>query len=166
MQTRVSCSASKLSQLEPPMIRSTVTASEFQIGNQYFHESRVTIFRADEFYIISKVEGNSGTYIQAMRLKERSLDAKCSCPLTAGLLCRHLVAALLEYNRWRHLCNPNNSQERPVMNDPIIEQHGTTSGLDITLRDVTFSSIGCTRPLRRGNAGKDYRRCPTLCLER
>lgn len=24
------------------------------------------------------------------------------------------------------------------MNDPIIEQHGTTSGLDITLRDVTI----------------------------
>jgi len=97
MRNRISCSAQKLSQLEPEMVRSVVGGRVFKLGQQYLSESRVRIKDANESQINSEVDGTYGIYNQSIRLKGGTLSTKCSCPANEQPFCRHCVAVLLEH---------------------------------------------------------------------
>jgi len=109
MRNKIPCSAERLSLLDPPMIRAVVDRNAFHIGNQYLSENRVRIVEADDAQISSAVIGNSGLYEQTIRLKEGHLISKCSCALPEEPMCRHCIAALLEYHRWTQ---PRNGQQK------------------------------------------------------
>ena len=91
------------------MIQAVVDRNAFHIGNQYISENRVRIVEADDAQISSAVIGNSGLYEQTIRLKEGHLVSKCSCALPEEPMCRHCIAALLEYHRW---AQPKNGQQK------------------------------------------------------
>ena len=91
------------------MIQAVVDRNAFHIGNQYLSENRVRIVEADDAQISSAVIGNSGLYEQTIRLKEGHLVSKCSCALPEEPMCRHCIAALLEYHRWTQ---PRNGQQK------------------------------------------------------
>src|SRR3954465_9926347 len=99
MLSKISCSATKLSLLQPAMIRAIVESSAFRVGKQYATEKRVRISRADEVEIVSLVMGNAGPLEQTIQLKEGSLLSQCTCQLNERPLCRHCIAVLLEYHR-------------------------------------------------------------------
>ena len=109
MRNKIPCSAERLSLLDPPMIQAVVDRNAFHIGNQYVSENRVRIVEADDAQISSAVIGNSGLYEQTIRLKEGHLISKCSCALPEEPICRHCIAALLEYHRWTQ---PRNDQQK------------------------------------------------------
>ena len=109
MRNKIPCSAERLSLLDPPMIQAVVDRNAFHIGNQYLSENRVRIVEADDAQISSAVIGNSGLYEQTIRLKDGHLISKCSCALPEEPMCRHCVAALLEYHRW---AQPRNGQQK------------------------------------------------------
>jgi len=96
MRNRISCSAQKLSQLEPEMLESVVGGHVFKLGNQYVGEDRVRILDAHEGQINSEVDGTYGVYSQTIRLKSGTLTTKCSCPASEQPFCRHCVAVLLK----------------------------------------------------------------------
>lgn len=96
MRNRISCSAQKLSQLEPEMVESVVGGHVFKLGNQYLTENRVRILDAHEGQINSEVDGTYGVYSQTIRLKSGTLTTKCSCPASEQPFCRHCVAVLLK----------------------------------------------------------------------
>lgn len=100
MKGKIACSADRLSLLEASMISSVVEPNAFQLGKQYHAERRVQIVDASETEVTSAVMGNSGLYEQTIRLSHGHLEAKCSCTLSEQPICRHGVAALLEYQRW------------------------------------------------------------------
>jgi hypothetical protein len=99
MKGRIACSAQRLGLLEPDMIRSVVESNAFHIGKHYSAENRVRITDANDVHLISAVMGNSGLYEQAIQLRDGFLEARCTCTLSEQPLCRHGVAALLEYHR-------------------------------------------------------------------
>lgn len=82
------------------MISSVVEPNAFQIGKQYQAERRVQMTDASDTEVTSSVMGNSGLYEQTIRLSNGHLEARCSCTLSEQPICRHGVAALLEYQRW------------------------------------------------------------------
>ena len=82
------------------MISSVVEPNAFQLGKQYHAERRVQMVDASDTELTSSVMGNSGLYEQSIRLNQGYLEAKCSCTLSEQPICRHGVAALLEYQRW------------------------------------------------------------------
>ncbi|MCS6896859.1 MAG: hypothetical protein NZM29_02715 [Nitrospira sp.] len=82
------------------MIESVVAPNAYQIGRQYVTENRVRIVEADDTQISAAVIGHSGLYEQTIRLKDGHLVSKCSCSLSEEPMCRHCIAALLEYHRW------------------------------------------------------------------
>lgn len=90
------------------MIQSVVESNAFNIGKQYSSENRVRITDADDIHLTSAVMGNSGLYEQDIQLRDGFLEARCTCTLSEQPLCRHGVAALLEYHRWLR------SKPRPV----------------------------------------------------
>ena len=96
MRNRISCSAQKLSQLEPEMVESVVGGHVFKLGHQYMMENRVRILDAHEGQINSEVDGTYGVYSQTIRLKSGTLTTKCSCPASEQPFCRHCVAVLLK----------------------------------------------------------------------
>ncbi|MCA1958170.1 MAG: hypothetical protein LDL14_06555 [Nitrospira sp.] len=108
MRYKIACSAERLGLLDPPMIESVVAANAFQIGRQYMTENRVRIVDADETQISAAVIGHSGLYEQTIKLKDGHLVSKCSCTLSEEPMCRHCIAALLEYHRWTQ---PRQSQK-------------------------------------------------------
>ncbi|MCP9472127.1 MAG: hypothetical protein NNA30_05285 [Nitrospira sp.] len=108
MRYKIACSAERLGLLDPPMIESVVAAGAFQIGRQYMTENRVRIVDADETQISAAVIGHSGLYEQTIKLKDGHLVSKCSCTLSEEPMCRHCIAALLEYHRWTQ---PRQSQK-------------------------------------------------------
>ncbi len=97
---KIACSADRLSLLEAAMISSVVEPNAFQLGKQYQAERRVQMIDASDTELTSSVMGNSGLYEQSIRLHQGFLEAKCTCTLSEQPLCRHGVAALLEYQRW------------------------------------------------------------------
>lgn len=99
MLSKISCSATKLSLLQPAMIRAIAESSAFRVGKQYATEKRVRIARADDVEIVSHVMGNAGQLEQTIQLKEGSLHSQCTCQLNERPLCRHCIAVLLEYHR-------------------------------------------------------------------
>ncbi len=100
MKGRIACSADRLSLLEAAMISSVVEPNAFQLGKQYQAERRVQMMDASDTELTASVMGNSGLYEQTIRLSQGYLEAKCSCTLSEQPICRHGVAALLEYQRW------------------------------------------------------------------
>ena len=100
MRGKIACSADRLSLLEAAMISSVVEPNAFQIGKQYQSERRVQLTDASDTELTSSVMGNSGLYEQTIRLSNGHLEARCSCTLSEQPICRHGVAALLEYQRW------------------------------------------------------------------
>lgn len=118
-RNQIPCAAGRLGQLQPDMIQSVAPKSAFVIGHQYFSEGRVRILSADDVKISSEVGGASGLYQQTIRLTEGTLVAKCSCPSNERPICRHCVAALLEYNRQSAEPKPVKSKEVRE-DDPLI----------------------------------------------
>lgn len=115
MKGKIACSATRLGLLEPAMVQSVVEANAFQIGKQYSSDNRVRITEANDLHLTSAVMGNSGLYEQTIQLKDGFLDARCTCTLSEQPLCRHGVAALLEYHRW--------SKPRPIHKDPEFKKN-------------------------------------------
>ncbi|MEC4673484.1 MAG: SWIM zinc finger family protein [Nitrospirota bacterium] len=117
MRNRISCSAKKLSQLEPDMVKSVVGGRVYKLGSQYLSENRVRIKDANESQINADVDGTYGTYDQAIRLKGGTLTTKCSCPASEQPFCRHCVAVLLQYY---HSHAP--AMDEPVMDEPVMDE--------------------------------------------
>ena len=115
MKGKIACSATRLGLLEPAMVQSVVEANAFQIGKQYSSDNRVRITEANDLHLTSAVMGNSGLYEQTIQLKDGFLDARCTCTLSEQPLCRHGVAALLEYHRW--------SKPRPTRKEPEFKKN-------------------------------------------
>jgi hypothetical protein len=138
MRGKISCSAQKLSLLEPSMIQSVVDPPAFQLANHYVAENRVRIVEANEVQIASVVIGKSGVYEQTIHLKDGSLGTRCTCPLNEQPFCRHSVAALLEYHRW---CQPKESHRSPARTSveppPARRPIPTAPASDIKLSEVT-----------------------------
>lgn len=108
MRYKIACSAERLGLLDPQMIESVVAANAFRIGRQYVAENRVRIVDANDSQISAAVIGHSGLYEQTIKLKDDHLVSKCSCTLSEEPMCRHCVAALLEYHQWTQ---PRQSQK-------------------------------------------------------
>ena len=158
MRSKIPCSADKLSLLVPDMIQAVVGASAFKMGTQYVSENRVRIVEADEVQISSSVIGNSGLHEQTIRLRDGNLVTKCSCPLEEQPLCRHCVAALLEYHRWVQPPASRRAQERPARESPPTEQRSATSAVDIKFNEIaTFIEWlpPAVRALERGQTLPD-----------
>lgn len=136
MQSKIPCSAKKLSLLEPTMIESVVESTAFKLGSQYLAENRVRIVDSNSVKISSAVLGNSGMHEQTIQLKDGALLTDCSCPLTEQPICRHAVAVLLEFYRWANPKNPKPQKERPKNELPDPPPNGHVSS-NINLRDLT-----------------------------
>ncbi len=122
------------------MISSVVEPNAFQIGKQYHAEHRVRIMDASDTQLTSAVMGNSGLYEQTIRLHEGHLEAKCSCTLSEQPLCRHGVAALLEYQRWyRARMAPPSPKAWPVVPPLDVESpaHPVAASGDVKLSEIT-----------------------------
>jgi hypothetical protein len=158
MRSKIPCSADKLSLLVPDMIQAVVGPSAFKMGTQYVSENRVRIIEADELQISSSVIGNSGLHEQTIRLRDGNLVTKCSCPLEEQPLCRHCVAALLEYHRWVQPPPSRRTQERLPRESPSPEQKSAASATDIKFNEIA-SFIEWLQPavraLERGQALPD-----------
>jgi hypothetical protein len=99
MQSRISCSAGKLSLLHPEMIQQIVADVAYKSGAQYADENRVRIMSSDEGHVASSVTGNFWMHEQDIRLKDGFLVATCSCRVEEQPMCRHSIAALLAYHK-------------------------------------------------------------------
>jgi uncharacterized Zn finger protein len=137
MLSKISCSATKLSLLQPAMIRAIVEGSTFRIGKQYASEKRVRISRADEVEIVSLVMGNAGQLEQTIQLKGGSLLSQCTCQLNERPLCRHCIAVLLEYHR---AGGPESSKIGPTR--PRSWSAGSTAASDAGMaHDITPEEV-------------------------
>lgn len=136
MKGRIACSADRLGLLEASMISSVVEPNAFQLGKQYHAERRVQIVEASDTELTSAVMGNSGLYEQTVRLTQGHLEAKCSCTLSELPICRHGVAALLEYQRWsKEKLTPKTQAVAPRF-----EVEKPTAGT-VTFDDVKLSEL-------------------------
>lgn len=136
MKGKIACSADRLSLLEAAMISSVVEPNAFQLGKQYHAERRVQMVEASETELSSAVMGNSGLYEQTIRLNHGHLEAKCTCTLSEQPICRHGVAALLEYQRWSK--ERSAPKVRPV--PPRFEAEKPTAVSDVSA-DVRLSEL-------------------------
>ncbi len=153
-RNQIPCTAQRLSQLQPEMVQAVVPMSAYAIGHKYCNERRARIVQADETSITAEVKGERGRYQQTIRLTDGTLMAHCTCPSTEAPLCRHCVAALLEYIRLSPDAVQGFSQktapqdgglEQPVAEaEPAPMQNGPASGrtaassvLGVQLREVT-----------------------------
>lgn len=138
MKGKIACSADRLSLLEATMISSVVEPNAFQLGKQYHAERRVQMMDASDTALTSSVMGNSGLYEQSIRLNQGYLEAKCSCTLSEQPICRHGVAALLEYQRWskpRIVPKPKAATSRPEAENPMAAASVPSS--DVKLSELT-----------------------------
>jgi regulator of replication initiation timing len=161
MRNKISCSAERLSLLDPPMIQAVVDRNAFHIGNQYISENRVRIVEANDAQISSAVIGNSGLYEQTIRLKEGHLISKCSCALPEEPMCRHCIAALLEYHRWSH---PRSGQQKKATASPAPQSTQVSPNRD----SAPASSAAMTTDLKLGEvmAFIEWLQPATKALER
>jgi hypothetical protein len=146
MLSKISCSATKLSLLQPAMIRAIVEGSAFRVGKQYATEKRVRISRADEVEIVSLVMGNAGPLEQTIQLKEGSLMSQCTCQLNERPLCRHCIAVLLEYHRVGApaVSKPASASASASRNPPSINEEEALVSNEPDLppaREIKFSDI-------------------------
>ena len=153
-RNQIPCTAQRLSQLQPEMVQAVVSMSAYAIGHQYCNERRARIVQADETRITAEVSGARGRYQQIIRLSDGTLMAQCTCPSTEAPLCRHCVAALLEYIRQSPDAAQDFSQKMapqdggleqtgaevdpaPVQNGPASRRTVASSVLGVRLREVT-----------------------------
>ena len=122
-RNQIPCTAQRLSQLQPEMVQAVVPMSAYAIGQKYCNERRARIVQADETRITAEVSGDRGRYQQTIRLTDGTLVAQCSCPSTEAPLCRHCVAALLEYIRQAPDAVQGFSQKMAPQ-DGVLEQTG------------------------------------------
>lgn len=142
------------------MIQSVVESNAFHIGKQYSSENRVRIIDANEVHLTAAVMGNSGLYEQAIQLRDGFLEARCSCTLSEQPLCRHGVAALLEYHRWSKPRPAPKSQESKA---PVAAQNHETEtpsgrSTDVKLGELTIFiewMQQAVRAIERGTAVPD-----------
>ncbi|MBS0169245.1 MAG: hypothetical protein JSR62_02725 [Nitrospira sp.] len=119
------------------MISSVVEPKAFQLGKQYQAERRVQLTDASDTELTASVMGNSGLYEQTIRLANGHLEAKCSCTLPEQPMCRHGVAALLEYNRWSNArIVPKPRQASPRLEPERAAPKAAPSG-DVKLGELT-----------------------------
>jgi hypothetical protein len=118
-RNQIPCTAQRLSQLQPEMVQAVVPMSAYAIGHKYCNERRARIVQADETSITSEVSGARGRYQQTIRLADGTLIAQCSCPSTEAPLCRHCVAALLEYIRQSPDADQGFSQKMAPQDDGL-----------------------------------------------
>ena len=137
MKGRIACSADRLSLLEASMISSVVEPNAFQLGKQYYAEHRVQMTDASDTEVTSSVMGNSGLYEQSIRLNQGYLEAKCSCTLSEQPICRHGVAALLEYQRW----SKPRLVPKPRVAAPRFEAEKPQAAASVTSVDVKLSEL-------------------------
>lgn len=97
MQSKIACTAGKLSLLQPDMIQQIVAGVAYQTGSQYAAENRVRLLTSDEAHITASVTGNYWMHEQDIKLKDGFLVSRCSCRVEEQPLCRHGIAALLAY---------------------------------------------------------------------
>lgn len=119
------------------MIQSVVESNAFHIGKQYSSENRVRITDANEVHLASAVMGNSGLYEQAIQLKDGFLEARCTCTLSEQPLCRHGVAALLEYHRWSKPRPASKNHEQKAATIPPIRESASSRSADVRLGELT-----------------------------
>jgi uncharacterized Zn finger protein len=122
------------------MIESIATPNAYHMGRQYVAENRVRIVEADDIQISAAVIGHSGLYEQMIRLKDGHLLSKCSCTLSEEPMCRHCIAALLEYHRWTQPRQPQKAKaSRSSSEDagPVSASSPTSS----TVPNVTLSEV-------------------------
>ena len=137
MKGRIACSADRLSLLEAAMISSVVEPNAFQLGKQYQAERRVQMVEVSDTELTSSVMGNSGLYEQSIRLSQGYLEAKCSCTLSEQPICRHGVAALLEYQRWS---NPR-TVPKPRGSGSRLEVAKTVASAAVSSGDVKLGEL-------------------------
>jgi hypothetical protein len=138
MNGKIACSAERLSLLEPGMIQSVVEPNAFHIGKQYSSENRVRIIDANDVFLTAAVMGNSGLYEQTIQLKDGFLGARCSCTLSEQPLCRHGVAALLEYHRWS---KPRPAPKNHEARTPTAAKEQNHEVQPVRSADVKFSDL-------------------------
>ncbi len=146
LSNQIQCTAGRLSQLRPEMLRGITQGSAFGIGQQYFAERRVRIIKADEAEIASEVAGAGGLYQQTISLTGGYLITKCTCPSKERPLCRHCVAALLEYDRMNPTVTVDPSAYAPrheaaknhtIREEEVPEDPGS-NGLGVQLRETAM----------------------------
>lgn len=138
MLSKISCSATKLSLLQPAMIRAIVEGSAFRVGKQYATEKRVRISRADDVEIVSLVMGNAGQLEQTIQLKGGSLLSQCTCQLNERPLCRHCIAVLLEYHRAGGVVSPKAPSGRPSARSATSEGETNDISPDEPVADMIY----------------------------
>ena len=140
MRNRISCSAKKLSQLEPNMVQSVVGGHVFKLGNQYLSENRVRILESGVEHISAEVDGTYGVYSQSIRLKAGTLTTKCSCPASEQPFCRHCVAVLLEFHKSQVVETPEPPKEitHNDSNDSVEEMKQSSSPTGFNFHEVTL----------------------------
>jgi uncharacterized Zn finger protein len=143
MLSKISCSATKLSLLQPAMIRAIVEGSTFRIGKQYATEKRVRISRADEVEIVSLVMGNAGQLEQTIQLKGGSLLSQCTCQLNERPLCRHCIAVLLEYHRAGGAAA---AKPRPTRPNSWSSSTDTAEAQDVSPAEEVASELAAEEP--------------------
>jgi hypothetical protein len=119
------------------MIQSVVESNAFHIGKQYSSENRVRITDANDVHLTSAVMGNSGLYEQAIQLKDGFLEARCTCTLSEQPLCRHGVAALLEYHRWSRPRPASKNHEQKAATIPANRESASARSADVRLGELT-----------------------------
>ena len=172
MRNQIPCAAPNLSQLQPDMIQSVAPRSAFSIGQQYFSQRRVRIIQADDEKFSSEVGGANGLYHQTIRLIDGNLVSKCSCPSTERPLCRHCVAALLEFTRLVSDRGPNITSEKGVEDALIVDVTAhevpvgkpamDTSPLGAGLREITLFIEWLQAAVHAVKAGRPLPAAPNL----
>jgi hypothetical protein len=162
MRNKISCTAQKLSHLEPEMIQSVVGTQVFQFGREYHSANCVQIVEASEDQILSEVNGPFGLYEQTIQLKGGNLLTKCSCTSNEQPFCRHCVAVLLSY-RMQKAGHQNQFAEAPSDNRGVSrEQHQPS--LSVNLHHITIFIEWLQQAVRALDLGEDLPEPPALDL--
>lgn len=144
MPNRIPCSAERLDLLLPQMIQAISEAGAFHLARQYMTEKRVRILEANDSQISSSVIGNAGLYEQQINLKDGHLISACSCSQPEEPMCRHCIAALLEYHRWAtHQAASRSSARKDSPSRPQTNHARDPSPLTLqsSIADIKLSEI-------------------------
>ncbi len=136
METKLTCCVLKFGQLGPFLLRSVTPPSEFTLGIQAIDENRVDIRQASEDRIVSEVTEGQHKFTQTIQLKDRRLEAQCSCPQAGRLLCRHCVAVLVGVYRLLEKRTPPPAPEHSPSAGAGFMPKAVNSILDLSSQDI------------------------------